>query len=147
MNTNELHHEDCGTQLEGNYAMKDGFRPASVSPTCEGTMDWHALTKMPKPEFLEISKNIMRAIWNSPRPVMPGFFPTINNTDDLTEALNNGWAYNANEADTMLTFFADIRAIHSNGKLIGIGTQTPDGMPIRNGYDLVAWRDTRWIIH
>src|SRR3546814_1547333 len=101
------------------------FNPTPEAPTCNGReMDWTALTELPKQETVKLSKQVMSALWNAPCPTHLGHHPKIACADDLIEALNNGWAYNANEADTIFTFFGDIRPV-----VCGDGTLAVDHWP------------------
>jgi hypothetical protein len=40
--------------------------------------------------------------------------------------------------------FADIRPVERCGRFAGVGTMAPDGAIIRDGRELVAWRERRW---
>lgn len=126
------------------YAFAGGFAPDAVAPTCKGLEAvWHAAMDLPRAEFLRIAKDVMDAVWTQPlSDAAP--HPVMKNAADLVDALNRGWAYNANEGDCLYTVFADIRAIGRDGQIVGVGTQAPDGAFIHDGRELVAWRERRW---
>lgn len=122
-----------------------GFTPDDAEPTCEGFVHaWMQSQEMPRNELLRVSKMVMDAIWTQPLPPNDNYFPVMRSVADIVDALNNGWAYNANEGDNLYMVFADIRAIARNGNVVGVGTQSPDQAFIHDGRELVSWRDRRW---
>jgi hypothetical protein len=130
---------DSRLACAGSWARDDG------APTCEGLGDvLSAALALPREAYLQLSKEVMAAIWTQPVPAGGDFRPSMTCVADLLTALNNGWAYNANEADSMFTFFGDIRPIARNGEFVGMGTQAPDGALVHDGRELVAWRERHW---
>ena len=88
----------------------------------------------------------MDAVWAQPCPSNEGLHPVIETVSDLLQALANGWAYNANEGDNIYARFGDVRPIKdaASGEFIGVGMLAPDGSLVRDGRDLVDWRDFHW---
>lgn len=127
-----------------------GFVPEPVAPTCSGGLGRVAdqMMEMEMDDRVRSSKIIMDAIWSQspPLPSNETLHPTIETISDLVAALSNGWAYNANEADNLFVWFGDIKTIKDavNGKCLGAGLMAPDGSLIRDGRDLLDWRDFRW---
>ena len=127
-----------------------GFVPEPVAPTCSGGLGRVAnqMMEMTMDERVRISKIIMDAIWSQPPPLASAAQPPplIETVSDLVTALCNGWAYNANEAHNLFVWFGDIRAIKdaASGQFLGVGLMAPDGALIRDGRDLLDWRDYRW---
>lgn len=135
-----------GGQPPTGIVFSGGFKRDEVAPTCEGI--WDVLIEsqtLPRDEFLRSSRAIMDAVWNQSLPPDQSIFPVLKTTADLLDALLRGWAYNANEADTIFMIFADIRPIGRDGKIVGVGTQAPDGAIIHDGRELVAWRERHWL--
>lgn len=114
-------------------------------PTCGGLgLAINESQMLPRQDFLLEAKRVMEAIWNQPLPgphIQP---PDADSIDSLVRAIESGWAFNANEADTLYSMFGDIRSIERRGRIVGVGTQAPDGAFIHDGRELVAWRARRW---
>lgn len=127
-----------------------GFAPEPVAPTCSGGLGRVAdqMMEMTMNERVRISKIIMDAIWSQTPPLASNAqpHPTIETVSDLVAALCNGWAYKANEADNLFVWFGDIRTIKdaASGQYLGAGLMAPDGSLIRDGRDLLDWRDFLW---
>lgn len=99
---------------------------------------------LPRDKRLLASKAVMDAVWAQPRPANNGHCPKINSIADLVDALQGGFSYNINEGNQLYSWFGDIRPVGTNGRLLGHGIQAPDGAVVRDGRELVAWRDRRW---
>jgi hypothetical protein len=126
-----------------------GFIPEPDAPTCTGLgRVAHKMMEMTMEDRVLTSKIVMDAIWSQlPSPDVDKIYhPAFENYLDLVEALSKGWAYNANEADNIFVWFGDIRSIKDaiSGAYLGAGLMAPDGSLIRDGRDLVDWRDFRW---
>jgi hypothetical protein len=125
-----------------------GFVPEPSAPTCSRGLGLVVddLVKMTMEERVRTCKVIMDAVWSQPPPPNEGLHPVLETVPDLINALSNGWAYNANEGDNIFAWFGDIRPAKdaASGELLGAGILAPDCSLIRNGRDLVDWRDLRW---
>ena len=99
---------------------------------------------LPLDKRLLASKAVMDAIWSQQISTDKGDIPKINNIADLVNALQRGLIYNTREGDELYSWFGDIRPVGQNGQLLGHGIQAPDGAIVRNGQELVDWRNRRW---
>lgn len=134
------------TNNPSRFIVAGGFIKEDVAPTCAGFQGKVFLEtkKLPRNELLQISKSVMNAVWAQPLTTKPKPSPVIECIADLIAALESGWSFNANEGDYIFTVFGDIRPIAREGAIVGVGTRAPDGSFIRDGRDLVAWRERRW---
>lgn len=134
--------------MSGHYSNVGGFIPEPTTPTCSGGLGSVAdeMMKMTMDERVLKSKVIMDAVWSQPLPMNEGLHPVIESVSDLMSALKNGWAFNANEGDNIYAWFGDIKCIKdaASGEFLGAGMLAPDGTLIRDGRDLVDWRNFRW---
>lgn len=145
-------HQTSRTSFDGGHGLggshfvcAGGFHTdEEIPPTCSGLgLVWRTSMTLPREEFLREANLVMTAVWSQPLPQMIER-PIMRCVADLVSALNQGWAFNINEADCLFTVFSDIRPIGRQGKVIGVGCQAPDGALIHDGRELVLWRDRRW---
>jgi len=134
-----------GSGGASHFVCGGGFAPDIAAPTCEGLdVVWRATQTLSRDEFRRVAVAVMDAVWTQPPATDANQHPVLNSVSALLNALNRGWAYNANEGDCLFMVFADIRPIERGGRFAGVGTRAPDGAIIRDGRDLVAWRERRW---
>lgn len=127
------------------FVIAGGFTLDDVEATCVGLGYAVAESQtLPTEEFIKVAKRVMDAIWHQPLPSGEITTWSVDTMNALVNALESGWIFNANEADSLFMVFGDIRPIERDGRIVGVGTRAPDGAFIHDGRELVSWRERRW---
>jgi len=129
-----------------NFCIGGSFTPEGLPPTCTGlhqtVMAWnHGASH---DEIVHVSREVFDAIWAQALPPAEQSLRVFNTIDEVSRAVREGWLYNADEGDGLFMYFGDIHPIRKGDRFIGVGCRAPDGAIIRDGRELVAWRDRRW---
>lgn len=129
-----------------NPVFAGSFTPDDVPPTCMGLIHIiYESQQLEREQFLETAKEVMNAIWNQRPSSKEIQLPvSFKNISEMISTIKDGWEFNANEADTIWMVFGDMKIIKRGDSIVGIGVFSPDGAIIRDGRELVLWRQRKW---